>query len=255
MLTLEIPLKRLSRSIDQRRSGLEEDNANITTSSRNAARPRVRDKIYNTSIISNREVSVHVSNYRKVKRHSVAVLSESVSNNDLSLFNAGIESVSSDVECSSHPSERGIKPEHVNLLSNTGSVTLNASSYPPHLRCLIVDDVAVCRKMLCRVMAMRFESIVEATDGLDALQKVQSSITDDAAFDIILMDFQMPVMDGPTATREIRISGFQGVIIGVTGNVLPEDLQLFLDSGANFVFTKPLNLENFDRTCQNIFLF
>ena len=171
--------------------------------------------------------------------------------------NSNIRFGSVDLQTSNCAEHNCTRPDGIQFFSSgsittTGSIS-KANSYPRHLRCLIVDDVAVCRKMLCRVMAMRFESIEEATDGLDALQKVQSSITDDAAFDIILMDFQMPVMDGPTATREIRISGFQGIIIGVTGNVLPEDLQLFLDSGANYVFTKPLNLENFDQAFKTIY--
>jgi len=143
-------------------------------------------------------------------------------------------------------------PSSSATVTPTGSFTNNVS-YPPRLRCLIVDDVAVCRKMLCRVMSVRFESVEEATDGLDALHKVKASIHQDTPFDVILMDFQMPIMDGPTATREIRGCGFHGILIGVTGNVLPEDLQIFLDSGINYVFTKPLDLEHFDRIFNMIF--
>jgi len=159
-----------------------------------------------------------------------------------------------DWESSVHADGVCVRSNNVDEYPTTSSakVTPNGSfanyvTYPLKLRCLVVDDVAICRKMLCRVMSVRFESVVEATDGLDALYKVKASIHQDTPFDVILMDFQMPIMDGPTATREIRGCGFHGILIGVTGNVLPEDLKLFLDSGANYVLKKPLDLEHFDR--------
>ena len=64
-------------------------------------------------------------------------------------------------------------------------------------------------------------------------------------YDIILMDFVMPEMDGPTATRELRSMGYKGPIFGVTGNALPADIDHFLSQGADRVFTKPLNLKAF----------
>ena len=57
---------------------------------------------------------------------------------------------------------------------------------------------------------------------------------------VITMDFQMPNMDGPTATRIIREMGYRGPIIGVTGNALRTDTELFMASGANKVLTKPV---------------
>ena len=51
------------------------------------------------------------------------------------------------------------------------------------------------------------------------------------------MDFVMPVMDGPTATRTIRAMGCQMPIFGVTGNGQDFDVTRFLASGANKVFT------------------
>jgi CheY-like chemotaxis protein len=52
----------------------------------------------------------------------------------------------------------------------------------------------------------------------------------------------MPVMDGPTATKEIRDLGYRGLIIGVTGNVLPEDKAFYISKGADAVLTKPLDV-------------
>jgi len=56
----------------------------------------------------------------------------------------------------------------------------------------------------------------------------------------------MPRMDGPRATKAIRELGFVGLILGVTGNVLQEDVETFKQHGANDVFFKPLELKKFD---------
>ena len=61
--------------------------------------------------------------------------------------------------------------------------------------------------------------------------------------DAIIMDFEMPVMNGPSATRHIRALGYTGVIIGVTGNALEDDMTLFLNSGANDICLKPVDIE------------
>jgi CheY-like chemotaxis protein len=65
------------------------------------------------------------------------------------------------------------------------------------------------------------------------------------SFDIILMDYSMPNMDGPTATRLIRKMGFKGPIYGVTGNALQSDIDFFTSCGLNGVFLKPLNIKAF----------
>ena len=63
-------------------------------------------------------------------------------------------------------------------------------------------------------------------------------------FDLILMDFQMPVMTGPEAAYEMRKDGFKGWIIGVTGNALDVDLEHFISQGADRVLTKPVSLRS-----------
>ena len=68
-----------------------------------------------------------------------------------------------------------------------------------------------------------------------------------AVYDLILMDYQMPNKDGPTAIREIRSYGYKGKIIGLTGNVLSDDTQTMKTAGADDVLTKPVSpdmLEN-----------
>lgn len=52
----------------------------------------------------------------------------------------------------------------------------------------------------------------------------------------------MPVMNGPTAAETMREIGSDACIIGITGNVLPGDIKLFLSAGANAILPKPVNV-------------
>lgn len=71
-------------------------------------------------------------------------------------------------------------------------------------RALIVDDSAINRKFVNRLLRTKIGSRDEAEDGADAVEKVRQSMLEDNAYDVILMDYVMPVMDGPTATEKIR---------------------------------------------------
>ena len=115
-------------------------------------------------------------------------------------------------------------------------------------RVLVVDDAVSNRKMLCRLLRSRCRSVAEAGDGQEALKKIIESLTapPDLQYDIVLMDFVMPVMDGPTATAEIRKAGFTGVVFGITGNVLEADVDFFTSHGANYVLTKPFDVKAYD---------
>ena len=120
---------------------------------------------------------------------------------------------------------------------------------------MIVDDSLSNRKMMSRLLAKRHFQVDEAPDGLEALSRVRSSFADKTPlYDVIIMDFVMPNMDGPTATREIRALGYSGIIVGVTGNALAEDIDLFILSGANRVLPKPLEIEDFMNTLEGTIL-
>ena len=84
-------------------------------------------------------------------------------------------------------------------------------------------------------------NILEADDGCTALDVMRSEIEADRAVDFVLMDYVMIRMNGPEAVQKMRADmRYRGVVIGITGNALPEDLDNFRDHGANVVLTKPL---------------
>jgi len=60
-------------------------------------------------------------------------------------------------------------------------------------------------------------------------------------YDLVLMDIQMPVMDGVTATRMLRDTGYQGPIIALTANVMRSDLERYRQAGCNDAMGKPID--------------
>ena len=103
---------------------------------------------------------------------------------------------------------------------------------------LVVDDSALVRKMTLKLMRSLGHICEEADDGDVAVEKIRK----DPDFDIILMDNQMPRMKGEDATRIIRRDlKYEGIILGVTGNVLPEEIEAFVKKGADAVVSKPLS--------------
>eukprot|EP01042_Synura_sphagnicola_P000731 gene731-biopygen778 len=120
------------------------------------------------------------------------------------------------------------------------------------VRVLVVDDASSNRRMLSRLLRRRCDVIEEASDGEQAVDRVRASIEGDSPYDLIFMDYVMPLMDGPTATKAIRGLGFTGLIFGLTGNVLQCDKDAFLSSGASFILFKPFDLDLFEAALRSV---
>ena len=134
-------------------------------------------------------------------------------------------------------------------LSDTYSKSLSGSgldSTESPRRILVVDDAASNRKMLTRVLASKGYECVQADDGQQAIDRYVESVEAHTPFYSIIMDFEMPVMNGPTSTGHLRAMGCTVPIIGVTGNLLPNDITFFKVQGANEVLGKPLNISRFE---------
>lgn len=109
--------------------------------------------------------------------------------------------------------------------------------------CLIVDDAPTNRRMLSHLLKSIFEQIYFAENGKVAVDFVDKSIKEGTDISAIFMDSNMPVMAGPVATKQIRDMGYCGLVLGVTGNVLDEQIDDFISSGANRVLPKPVNMK------------
>jgi CheY-like chemotaxis protein len=111
---------------------------------------------------------------------------------------------------------------------------------------LVVDDALSNRKMLMRILKAKGYVCREAANGQLALDVYQQMCADDCAPSVVLMDYEMPVMNGPTAARHLREMGCRSLIVGVSGNVMQADVDFFIDQGADQVLGKPLNIGTLD---------
>lgn len=112
----------------------------------------------------------------------------------------------------------------------------------PPLSILVVEDVEVNRKYVSAMLGKYNHTITEAVYGLDAL-----ILLEDQAFDVVLMDVHMPIMDGIETTRRIRSMAdpvkAMVPIIGLTANAAKEKQDECLEAGFNQVIIKPFKME------------
>jgi CheY-like chemotaxis protein len=101
---------------------------------------------------------------------------------------------------------------------------------------LIVEDDISSRLYLNKILEKTGAVIFNAGDGQEAL----TMVTDDPAIDIILMDIQLPVMDGYTTTKRIRELGRKTKIIAQTAYSLSGDMENILESGFDDFIIKPI---------------
>ncbi|MUM76558.1 response regulator [Pseudodesulfovibrio sp. F-1] len=118
----------------------------------------------------------------------------------------------------------------------------------PGLRVLLADDNALNRSLALDLLAEKGYEAVAVENGAQALEAVRSQ-----RFDLVLMDVQMPVMDGITATRAIRDPGSgaldpQVPIVALTAHALKGDRERFLGAGMNGYIAKPIRIDDFYAT-------
>jgi CheY-like chemotaxis protein len=113
-----------------------------------------------------------------------------------------------------------------------------AEQYP--LQLLLAEDNPFNQAVATAILGKLGYRFDLAENGEQVLQKLQ-----DKTYDIILMDVQMPEMDGLEATRLIRQldTGHQPVIIAMTANAMQEDREECLQAGMNDYLSKPINLD------------
>jgi two-component system, sensor histidine kinase and response regulator len=115
------------------------------------------------------------------------------------------------------------------------------STHPPHV--LLVEDNPINQKV-ARIMLEKLNCIVDvANDGQEAINISQTKL-----YDIIFMDYQMPVIDGLQATHLIRHQddnpNKKTSIIALTANAFENDKKRCLESGMNDFVSKPINLDS-----------
>ncbi|MBL8923684.1 MAG: response regulator [Myxococcaceae bacterium] len=108
----------------------------------------------------------------------------------------------------------------------------------PPFRALVVDDNELNRRVARALLTKLGGAVEEARDGKECLEAALAG-----RFSIILMDLQMPELDGYEATRLLRARGDTSPIIALTASAGPETEALCLAAGMNSVITKPLQFD------------
>jgi signal transduction histidine kinase len=115
------------------------------------------------------------------------------------------------------------------------------SSHEPSLasrRILVVEDNPFNCKLLKLGLEQAGAMVELAENGQAALERAAAQ-----PFDLILMDMQMPVMDGYAATRRLREQGYRAPIIALTAHALKEERDKCLQAGCTEFMTKPIDLD------------
>ncbi|MDZ8183949.1 MAG: response regulator [Nostoc sp. ChiSLP02] len=144
------------------------------------------------------------------------------------------------------------------------STTFPASPYPrvfasscaisnsPKLRILLAEDNLVNQKVALKQLQSLGYSADVAANGQEVLQLLEK-----IPYDLILMDWQMPILDGLETTKEIHrwhnnsfVNGHRPVIIAMTANAMKEDKQMCLDAGMDDYISKPVLKEDLAATLE-----
>lgn len=110
-------------------------------------------------------------------------------------------------------------------------------------RVLVVDDVAANRMVARELMQSVGMMVQEAEHGAEAIEILTSTETAGSEVDVVLMDLQMPVLDGLTATRKLRHAPQLETlpIVALTAHAMPEERARCLEAGMNDLVTKPID--------------
>ena len=119
---------------------------------------------------------------------------------------------------------------------------------------LVVDDIEVNRIILVKILSTLGATCDTAGNGQEAVDKFEAS--QPGQYDLILMDVQMPVLNGYGATRTIRASGHPSAkeipIIAMTANAFVDDVRDAIESGMDAHIAKPVQIDNLKSTIQQV---
>lgn len=122
-------------------------------------------------------------------------------------------------------------------------------------RVLLVEDNALNRELALAILGESGMQINCAEDGIEAVNRINEAPED--RYDLVLMDIQMPRMDGYTATREIRtLSNNRKAnipIVAMTANAFEEDRKKAFECGMNGHIVKPIDMKSISKVLNQVF--
>lgn len=142
----------------------------------------------------------------------------------------------------------------IDYAARAAASTLDQSEPAPvHVltaRVLLVEDGPDNQRLVSYLLERAGAVVAVATNGLLACEQALAAQQSGRPFDIILMDMQMPVMDGYEATRRLRSAGYTGTIIALTAHAMAGDRERCLAAGCNGFLSKPVHRDRLLATLQ-----
>lgn len=112
---------------------------------------------------------------------------------------------------------------------------------------LVVEDTPEIQKLIHSLLRQIGIHVDLADNGQIALEMAMRSHINEHPYDLIIMDMQMPVLDGYAATRQLRLQGYQYPIVALTAHAMIGDRQKCLDAGCDDYMIKPIDPAMFIR--------
>jgi len=117
-------------------------------------------------------------------------------------------------------------------------------------RILLAEDNPTNQVLIAGILKKSGAAVTTAKDGRLALDAAMAAHDEGKPFDVILMDMQMPVMDGYEATQQLRRNGYSGPIIALTAHAMVSDREKCLKAGCDDYATKPIARKKLIETIQ-----
>jgi two-component system sensor histidine kinase/response regulator len=121
---------------------------------------------------------------------------------------------------------------------------------PAHV--LVVEDVELNQRLLAAMLRRAGATVALADDGKQGVELALAAERRGEGFDLVLMDMQMPVMDGYEAARALRAAGFSRPIVALTAHAMSTDREKCLEAGCTGYETKPVQRDRLLATCQRL---
>jgi signal transduction histidine kinase len=111
----------------------------------------------------------------------------------------------------------------------------------PPCRALVVDDARDMRRLVSALLEKAGDKVELAENGQLALERVAEEAAAGRSFDVVLLDMQMPVLDGYETARRLREAGYRGPVVALTANNMAGDRERCLEAGCDDFVPKPID--------------